>query len=166
MEGVEKVYIDTNIFIMAVEGEEATRAMLPSLFLVDNSNAPAFVTSELTFSELVVKPYKERNDQLIDQYQNLILTSDWLKVVPVEMPILHYAAVLRAQYPSIKLPDAIHLSTAIGLSCSHFLTNDFGIRGEYNLTNTRYGVVKHARPLQIIRPDAETLTFLLESLSA
>lgn len=166
MEGVERVYIDTNVFITAMEGEGDTREMLPDLFLVDSSRAPIFVTSELTFSELVVKPYKEQNDQLIDQYQNLILTSDWLNVVPVEMPILHYAAVLRAQYPSIKLPDAIHLSTAVGMSCSHFLSNDFGIRGEYNLAHTRYGVVKHAKPLQVIRPDVETLTLLLESLDA
>ncbi|MDZ7928016.1 MAG: PIN domain-containing protein [Agrobacterium sp.] len=166
MARVDRVYIDTNIFIMAMEGEDATREMLPSLFLVDNPQAPVFVTSELTFSELVVKPYKERNDQLIDTYQNMILTSDWLKVFPVEMPILHYAAVLRAQYPSVKLPDAIYLSTAVGLGCSHFLTNDFGIRGEYELSHTRYGVVKRAKPLQVIRPDVETLTLLLESLSA
>ncbi|QCI96471.1 type II toxin-antitoxin system VapC family toxin [Agrobacterium larrymoorei] len=166
MIGIEKVYIDTNIFITAMEGEETTRELLPSLFLVDSFRAPVFVTSELTFSELVVKPYKDQNDQLIDQYQRLILSSDWLKVVPVEMPILHYAAVLRAQYPSLKLPDAIHVSTAIGLSCSHFLTNDLGIRGEYTLIHTRYGVVKHARPLQIIRPDSETLKRVIESLSA
>lgn len=166
MEGVERVYIDTNVFIMAMEGEEATREMLPGLFLVESSRAPVFVTSELTFSELVVKPYKEQNDPLIDQYQNLILTSDWLSVAPIEKPILHYAAVLRAQHSSIKLPDAIHLSTAVGMSCSHFLTNDFGIRGEYNLTHTRYGVVKRAKPLQVIRPDLETIKLLIESLSA
>lgn len=34
------------------------------------------------------------------------------------------AARLRAQYPALKLPDAIHAATAQAFACSHFLTND------------------------------------------
>lgn len=166
MDAIERIYLDTNIFIMAVEGDnEEIGRKLNDLFLVDHAHSPILVTSQLSFSELVVKPYSERNDPLIDRYENMMMSSDWLEVVPIEMPILRYAAVLRSQYKSLKLPDAIHLSTAIGVKCSHFLTNDLGIREQYHLVHERYGFAKRADPIKILRPDEVNLTSILESLS-
>ncbi|MFB9951589.1 type II toxin-antitoxin system VapC family toxin [Rhizobium puerariae] len=165
MKGVRKVYLDTNIFIMAFEKRDAIADILAELFTIDTANGPKFTTSELSLSELLVTPYRENNDSLIDNYENLMISSDWLEVLPAVAPTLRYAAVMRAQYSSLKLPDAIHLSTAIGAQCSHFLTADRGIKDQYSLTHVRYGITKRASPVTVLRPDEATLNSLIESLA-
>ncbi|MBB2674097.1 type II toxin-antitoxin system VapC family toxin [Rhizobium sophoriradicis] len=163
MQGVSRVYLDTNIFIIAFERRDETSDLLSQLFVASDGYAePRFVTSELTLSELLVTPYRDNDDSLIDTYEGLILTSSWLEVLPIVPPALRYAAVLRSQYGGLKLPDAIHLSTAIGANCSHILTADLGIKDEYQLTHRKYGITK-ARPLAVLRPDELTLASLLRS---
>lgn len=166
MLGVGRIYLDTNIFIMAFEQQGELSDRLAQVFSIDGLPETKFVTSELTLAELLVKPYRENDDSLIDTYEGLILTNSWLEVVPVVQPTLRYAAVLRSQYPSLKLPDAIHVSTAIGTGCSHILTDDRGIKDEYRLRHPRYGIMKEAPPLTTIRPDEPTLHSLLQSLSS
>jgi predicted nucleic acid-binding protein len=162
-----RIYLDTNIFIMAFERRDEISVDLTQLFAAgDRGNEQRFVTSELTLAELLVKPYQERDDSLIDLYEGLILTNDWLEVLPIVPLTLRYTAVLRAQYTNLKLPDAIHLSTAIGTNCSHVLTDDHGIKGEYKLIHHRYGSAKQASPLTTVRPNVATLTSLIKSLNA
>jgi predicted nucleic acid-binding protein len=166
MSGDHRIYLDTNIFIMAFERQDEISDHLSQLFVTgDKTGEQKFVTSELTLSELLVKPYQERDDSLIDIYESLILTNGWLEVLPIVPPTLRYAAILRSQYTSLKLPDAIHLSTAIGTNCSHVLTDDRRIKGEYELTHHRYGTAKKAPPLTTLRPDETTLTYLIKSLN-
>jgi predicted nucleic acid-binding protein len=56
-------------------------------------------------------------------FDTAIQNSTGLEVVPVTREILIEAAGIRAQ-TGVKLPDAIHLSTAIVSGCASFLTND------------------------------------------
>ncbi len=58
---------------------------------------------------------------------------------------------------SLKLPDAIHLATALGTGCSHILTDDRGIG--------RASLPADAQ-IEILRPDATTLDALIQELSA
>ncbi len=167
MSEFERIYLDTNIFIFAFEEKDERSQLLSRLFALSSDRTePLLVTSELTLSEVLVGPYQDADDSLIDSYDGFITDSDWLEVLPVVRPTLWYAAVLRSQYKKLRLPDAIHLSTAIGANCSHFLTADEGIKSSYNLSHVRYGVTKNARSLSVIRPDEPTLTSLLQSLAA
>lgn len=166
MKPVTRIYLDTNIFIYAFEEAGQRSNLLAQLFSVSSRSAACFVTSELSLSELLVKPYRQADDVMIDQYEGFILTSDWLEVLPVARPTLAYAVVLRSQNKGLKLPDAIHLSTAIGASCSHFLTGDMGIADTYELIHFRYGVTKKAQPLAVVHPDEPTLASLLQSLTS
>lgn len=162
-----RIYLDTNIFIFAFEEKDERSQLLSDLIsLSSEREKPVLVTSELTLSEVLVRPYQDADDTLIDLYDGFITDSEWLDVLPVIRPTLWYAAVLRSQYKKLKLPDAIHLSTAIGADCTHFMTADEGLRSSYDLSHVRYGVTKNARPLAIIRPDEPTLTSLLQSLAA
>jgi predicted nucleic acid-binding protein len=126
--------------------------------------SPFLCTSELSLAELLVRPYREKNETLIQLYDNLIQRQNpWLEVGPVDHQTLWYAAVLRAGYPSIKLPDAIHLTTAIGFSCSHFLTADARIRGPVELLHEREGRFRGSASLEVLRPDASVLKSIIES---
>ncbi len=163
---VRRIYLDTNIFIAAYEWRDEIGAQLFDLLGTERSGKPKFVSSELTLSELLVAPYKNKDDDLIQTYDGIILTSDWLEVPSVSRRILRYGALLRAAYTGLKLPDAIHLSTAIGSNCSHILTGDHGIKGIYSLPQSFATDANDVAPLTVIRPDIPTLTSLLKSLAS
>jgi predicted nucleic acid-binding protein len=80
-----------------------------------------------------VKPFEKRNAELINVYDNWMITNSYLEVVPIARDLLFKAAHLRANDKSLKLPDAIHLTTARETRCHYFLTNDDRIKGPYGV---------------------------------
>lgn len=46
------------------------------------------------------------------------------KILSVDWAMARLASKLRAKYPSIRLPDAIQLSTSLLSDCPIFITND------------------------------------------
>ena len=56
----------------------------------------------------------------------------FLAVKPVSLDVLRESAMIRATTKN-KMPDAIHLSTALQSGCTHFVSNDKGIAGVENL---------------------------------
>ncbi|MDD2373358.1 MAG: PIN domain-containing protein [Syntrophomonadaceae bacterium] len=124
----QRVYLDTNIFIYAVEGYAEYRDVLTELFEKIDQGTIKAISSELTLAEILVKPIMEQNHKAQDIYQQVLQTSNGLEMVPVNRDILIEAAKIRAQ-SGHKLPDAIHLGTACLHNCNIFLTNDKRIRG-------------------------------------
>jgi predicted nucleic acid-binding protein len=159
-----QIYLDTNIFVMFKETKSREGFLLDLLFKFSASRRSSFVTSALTFSELLVKPYRERDQDLIQTYSAWSRSTAWLTITPVSTDVLDVAALLRAERGRLKLPDAIHLATAIGMECSHFLTADMGLETVDNVVHPVLGDVG-AVPLSILRPDEPTLTSLLQSLA-
>jgi len=118
------IYLDTNIFIYALEGYPEYLKILTDLFrMIDDARFQAY-TSELTLAETLVKPMMDSNIPLQKAYQEAVQTAGFLKVLPVSREILISAARIRSQNAYLKLPDAIHLSTAQHKDCQIFLTND------------------------------------------
>lgn len=160
------IYLDTNVFIFASEETSERSDLLNRLFSLSFGKAvPAFATSELTIAELLVHPFKRRDTQMIEQYQRTVRSSQWLMVVPVNREILEQSAHLRAEGRKLKLPDAIHVATALAAKARHILTADEGIRfqGDGVGVATSSGTDEADR---LLRPDIPTLTTLLESLSS
>jgi predicted nucleic acid-binding protein len=118
------VYLDTNVFIYAVEGFEVFRPLIELLFDHIDSGKIKAVTSMLTLSECLVKPYREHSDGIIAVYNDCVKNSEYLTVADVSRNVLADAAKLRAYNLCIKLPDAIHISTAISQKCDFIITND------------------------------------------
>ena len=72
MTAVKRVYLDTNVFIMLAEKTHETQQRLVALLAGQPSDSqPRFATSELTLSELLVKPYREQDESLILKYDSL-----------------------------------------------------------------------------------------------
>ncbi|MEW5856260.1 MAG: type II toxin-antitoxin system VapC family toxin [Cyanobacteriota bacterium] len=117
------VYLDTNIFIYALEGYVDFVDDLTELFAsIDAGNIRA-VTSELTLAEVLVRPLIDGNIERQTAYQQVLQSSEVLEVVPVSRDVLIEAARLRA-VANLRLPDAIHGATATLTGCETFLTND------------------------------------------
>jgi len=120
----DRIYLDTNIFIYALEAFPEYLELIQSIFSSIDSGKNKAVTSELTLAEVLVKPLIDHNAELEYVYQTTIQSSDSIDVIPISRDILIEAARNRAGSPSIHLPDAIHVATARLHQCSSFITND------------------------------------------
>lgn len=162
MRSEKRVYLDANILIEAFEGGNQNGTQLVDLLAGNDGSRPAYLfTSELTLAEVLVQPLLQNNSDLVQSYDNLLNNSAILISVPVNRPVLWNAAALRCRFPSLKLPDAIHLSTAMSFRCTHFLSSDKRLAVSYELPRALFGDVAGPASLHVIRPNPETLDSLI-----
>jgi predicted nucleic acid-binding protein len=117
------LYLDTNVFIYAVEGFSGLEDELRRLFSAVDAGRITATTSELTLAETLVKPFAEGNRDYQRAYRTLLRKRSFFQLEPVTRAILLAAARIRAT-TTLKLPDAIHLATAQSAGCDTLVTND------------------------------------------
>ena len=129
-----RIYLDTNVFISAVEARDndESRAAIWRLLSLSEQHGSLLTTSVLSLAELLVRPLELNQDALVSTYIDLLEPGDrrGLSVVPIGKEVLILAAHIRKDDKSIKLPDAIHRATAELESCSAFLTSDRQLIGK------------------------------------
>ncbi|MBW4694438.1 MAG: PIN domain-containing protein [Lyngbya sp. HA4199-MV5] len=125
------VYIDTAPVIYSVEKFPDYFPLLEPLWIRLKVGTLKMISSELTLMEALVLPLKNRNSNLVQAYERLLLASE-IQAIPVTQAVLKEAAYLRAS-TSLRTPDAIHAATAMSEKCSVFLTNDIDFRKVPNL---------------------------------
>ena len=127
-----KLYFDANVFIYAVEGSDDIAGTLRTLFELLSGRKNLAVTSELTLAEVLPKPdpIRRRN------YLELIVYSGLFDLHPVTRDVLIETADYRrvaglsksdisgSQAGMPKLPDAIHVVTAVRAGCARMLSFD------------------------------------------
>ena len=119
------IYLDTNVFIAAVEGDrDEIRSAIWRLFAASELRGGVLATSELSIAELLVKPLEMELAAVVQSYSDLLTDGHGLTVVPVDRDVLIRAAHIRKDDRAIKLPDAIHLATADRTESSVILTDD------------------------------------------
>jgi predicted nucleic acid-binding protein len=156
-----RVYFDANVIIHMVESDGTVADLLSSLVMAKESRSNRnFVTSELSVAECLVKPLRERPD-LIGMYQLVLDQGVYFQIASIDSDVIWNSAELRAKSTKLKLPDAMHIATALNQDCSHFLTSDTGIGGKFERLLSRKRLLRRKEPMQIIRPDPATLTSLL-----
>jgi len=119
------VYLDTQIVIYSVETHSRYWPLLEPLWLESQAGNIQIATSELTPMEALVAPIRKQDLVLLNAYDRLLCGTESL-LLPVSREVLIGAARLRANYSSLRGPDAIHLSSAREYGCSAFLKNDVG----------------------------------------
>jgi predicted nucleic acid-binding protein len=123
------VYLDSNVFIELYENAGEHRRRLWRLLEVLPCPGWEMVTSELSFAEVAVIPLRGNDHELCAVYEDVISSRDGLmRVIPVARTILRQAAQLRAAHAALRLPDAIHLATAVESACIALVTNDKRLR--------------------------------------
>jgi predicted nucleic acid-binding protein len=120
------VYLETNFFIKAVEGTAETSAPPRKLIEVLRTRRGTAVTSEITFVEVLAPP--QRPDALPlhikrRAYLDLLLWSGFITLIPGSRSILIQTADLRT-VTKLKLPDAVHLVSAIRSNCRYLVSAD------------------------------------------
>lgn len=121
-----RLYFDVNTIIQVVEAPQSSAERFAELVTAGARLGTAIVTSELSLAEVLVKPLRDQDFQLIVAYNNL-LSGDRagpMQTIPISREILGLAARVRNKKPSVKLPDAIHIATAELMQCNAIVTAD------------------------------------------
>jgi predicted nucleic acid-binding protein len=116
-----------DFWIYALEGYPEFRQEIVQLFQAIDQGKLKAITSELSLAEALVKPMQLANETQQTIYKTAISSSRNVSVIPIEREILIKSAQIRSS-TKLKLPDAIHVATAIQVQSETFLTNDQGFK--------------------------------------
>jgi predicted nucleic acid-binding protein len=150
----KRVYVDSNVLIYAVEGVPATAGPAKKLITFLRVNRNLTFTSEFTLAEVLAPP-KARGAWPLHikrrVYLDLLIFSGAITLIPVTRDILIGTADLR-KTTSLKLPDAIHLMSAIRSDCK------FMVSGDADFKRLPSGMIQ-------VRPDDVGIDKLLRNLA-
>lgn len=145
-----RLYLDTNVFIYAVQGDPDVAAPLHAFLRETLNFAHRPVTSELTLAEVLCK--QGLGPDIRSLFMNLIVDSQLIDVRPITRDVLLGSAELRRKSPRYRLPDAIHASTAFDARCTFLMTND-----------ERFG--KLPKGVTTVKPDVNGIQHVLGALN-
>jgi predicted nucleic acid-binding protein len=118
-----EIYLDSNVFIYAMEGSDRYRRAVESL-LEKAGGTFVSTTSELTIGECLIGA---ASPQLIALYLDLLNDGETVRTWPITRSIIESAAELGREL-GVKLVDAIHVATALVAGCTVFVSNDRRLR--------------------------------------
>ncbi len=119
-------YLDSNVFIYAVEGTADIAGPARELLQFFRKRPGTAVTSEITFAEVLSPPQRPGAMPLHMKrrvYVDLLIWSGFIELAPVTRGLLIETADLRS-VARMKLPDAIHLVSAIHAHCRFLVSRD------------------------------------------
>ena len=150
-----RCYLDTNVFILAFEKPTGSSGALPDMFQSLRANPGWSVTSELTLAELLAPSASFMPaDARRHLYTELLVGHAFIDLEPVTREILVGTAGLRQSMArKVRLPDAIHLVTALQAGCSFVMSADKDM------------ACLPAR-VMLVRPDNERVAVIMDNLHA
>lgn len=117
--------LDTSCFIYHFEKHPKYSLLTRELFLLLEKKKA--VVSSLVFSELLAKKEIFANSKKRALYKTAFQTLPNTKICDFDLELAEYAAGFRILY-NLRLPDAIHLATALINGADAFITNDEGFK--------------------------------------
>jgi len=123
-----RVYVDTNVLIPAMEGTGDDASQVARLIDLGARAKLELITSEMTLSEVLVVPIRRDDDILVDAYLTLLMREPVFTLVPVTRDILVESSRIRARGTE-KLPDSVHVATAVLQSCDIIASYDRRLGG-------------------------------------
>ena len=156
------VYLDSMVFIYFAEGSDTTRPPARQLIEELRTRPGAAITSELSLAEVLAPPNNIGRPADSDRkepmplhikrrlYLDLMVWSRFLELAPITRGVLYETADLR-KVRAHKLPDAIHVVTAIRHQCRFMVSADRKMHVPADMTK--------------VSPDEAGVTQLLEFLS-
>jgi len=151
------IYLDTHVFIAAIEGDQSEiGTLLWALFAAGVSQWVVLVTSQRTPAEVSPKaaaPIQSTHIDLIVRGGSLALRSVSREIL-IETAAYRRASIKKSpdgRESMVKLPDAIHIVTAIHSQCRKFLSDDAQIRLPQGYDRVACDSVTVSRLLQELR---------------
>jgi len=115
--------LDTSIFIYQLEANVRYLTLTDHIFSWLEQPGCTAVTSTITMTELLVQPYRDSNEQRVDEFYGLLSTYPNLDWIAPSLEIADLAARFRASY-RLRTPDALQAATAAHGHATGLITND------------------------------------------
>lgn len=122
-----KIFFDTAPFIYLLENHPKYGQIVDDFIVEATSNNVTLVTSILSLAEFGVVPERNKRQDLIDDFEDLLRNAAF-EIPSIEKQTAINSYQLRAKYQSLKALDSLQLAVAINSGCDHFFTNDFKLK--------------------------------------
>jgi predicted nucleic acid-binding protein len=133
-----RVYFDVNPIIYFIEkNTQFAETVTPVFEMIGDGSILAF-TSELSLTEILIKPIRDNLNQVIQAHKELLLDPELFTLILPNQDTFLLAAELGGKL-SMRTPDAIHMACAIQSKCKYFITNDKGIKSTSDVTVVQIG---------------------------
>ena len=119
----QKLFVDTAPLIYLMEGTGERAEKVGRLLDQCTRGGVSWVTSLVTYMELLVLPARKGLTALAGKYRDFLTNSDQVSLHPIDLAVADAVVDLRARY-GLKTPDAIQLATARLCGADFILTND------------------------------------------
>ena len=127
-----RVYFDTNTIIYFLEQYQPYFTIVAPLFDMVGTGDIDALTGNITLTETLIKPLRDKNNALIQDIKSLLLDPDIFTLIELPRATFMQAAELGGK-TGLRLADALHFSCAIGANCQYFLTNDRGFESSHGV---------------------------------
>ena len=117
------IAVDTSVFIYQIEANARYLAFTDHIFSWLERPGCQGVTSTITMTELLVQPYRDFDEQRVDEFYGLLSTFPNLHWVAPNLEIADLAARLRALH-RLRTPDALQAAIAAHARATGLITND------------------------------------------
>ena len=118
-----RIALDTSIFIYELEANARYLALTDHIFSWIERPGSKAVTSTITMTELLVQPYRDSDEQRVDEFYALLSTYPNLDWIAPNLEIADVAARIRAVH-RLRTPDALQAATAVQAEATGLITND------------------------------------------
>ena len=118
-----RIALDTSVFIYQLEANPRYVDLTDHIFSWIEHPASAAVTSAITMTELLVQPYREADEQRVNEFYGLLSTFPNLDWIAADLEIADIGARFRARY-RLRTPDALQAACAVRAQATGLITND------------------------------------------
>ena len=117
-----RIALDTSVVICAVEAHPKYLGNVQGILNWIEAAGEA-VTSTLTMTEALVRPYRLQEPESVDKFYSFLITYPNLEWIEPTLKIADRAAQIRAAH-KLRTPDAIQAATAIASGATGLISND------------------------------------------
>jgi len=119
----KRIALDTSVFIYQLEANPRYVLLTDHIFAWIERPDHAAATSTITMMELLVQPYRDSNEQRVDEFYGLLSTYPNLDWIAPDLEVADTAARIRAAH-RLRTPDALQAACAIQAQATGLITND------------------------------------------
>lgn len=119
----DTIAVDTSPFIYLWERNPRYLQLAEELFRYLRQPQVLGITSVITLIEACIHPQRQGRLDLVEAYENSLLYSQQVRMLPIDAVLARRAVLLRATY-DVHVPDALQISAAIESGATLFVTND------------------------------------------
>jgi predicted nucleic acid-binding protein len=119
----KRIALDTSVFIYSLEKNPRYLALADGVLAWVEQSGHSAVTSTITMTELLVKPYRVLEEKGVSEIYELLSAYPNLEWIAPDLDIADLAARYRAVY-RLKIADALQAATTVRSGATGLVTND------------------------------------------